>query len=330
MESVTNFLVKRNNALELNPPNANYNLTTHGSDWLWAVFCVMALSAIVLLVLGHTTRPVGERAFHELAAALCATASIAYFAMASDLGATPVQVEFVRGAADGGYPIPYRQVWYARYIDWTITTPMLLLELLLTTGLPLSQLFIIIFMDLVMIETGLIGSLVVSRYKWGFFTFGCAALIFIWYMLLVPARASATRLGTGFSRAYLISTSILSFLWLLYPIAWGLCEGGNVISVDSEMVFYGVLDILAKPAFSFIHIMAISKLDYARLGLSSSKVSDGAHQGLLGPEKVNGSTAATPRASTATGITGANDGVAGDGHRFHAAAPGAQTAERAV
>lgn len=164
----------------------------------------------------------------------------------------------------------------------------------------------------------------------GFFTFGCAALIFIWYMLLVPARASATRLGTGFSRAYLISTSILSFLWLLYPIAWGLCEGGNVISVDSEMVFYGVLDILAKPAFSFIHIMAISKLDYARLGLSSSKVSDGAHQGLLGPEKVNGSTAATPRASTATGITGANDGVTGDGHRFHAAAPGAQTAERAV
>ncbi|TKA53312.1 hypothetical protein B0A53_04330 [Rhodotorula sp. CCFEE 5036] len=323
MESVTNFLVKRNNALELNPPNANYNLTTHGSDWLWAVFSVMALSAIVLLVLGHTTRPVGERAFHELAAALCATASIAYFAMASDLGATPVQVEWVRGAADGGYPIPYRQVWYARYIDWTITTPMLLLELLLTTGLPLSQLFIIIFMDLVMIETGLIGSLV------GFFAFGCAALIFIWYMLLVPARASAARLGTGFSRAYLTSTSILSFLWLLYPIAWGLCEGGNVISVDSEMVFYGVLDILAKPVFSFVHILAISQLDYARLGLSSSKVSDGAHQGLLGPEKVNGSAVATPHASTATGITG-NDGVAGDGHRFHAAAPGTQTAERAV
>jgi hypothetical protein len=33
-----------------------------------------------------------------------------------------------------------------------------------------------------------------------------------------------------------------------------------------------------------VHILAISQLDYARLGLSSSKVSDGAHQGLLGPE----------------------------------------------
>ena len=69
--------------------------------------------------------------------------------MASDLGATPVQVEWVRGAASGGYPVPYRQVWYARYIDWTITTPMLLLELLLTTGLPLSQLFIVRFLVLV-------------------------------------------------------------------------------------------------------------------------------------------------------------------------------------
>lgn len=69
--------------------------------------------------------------------------------MASDLGATPVQVEWVRGAANGGYPVPYRQVWYARYIDWTITTPMLLLELLLTTGLPLSQLFIVRFLVLV-------------------------------------------------------------------------------------------------------------------------------------------------------------------------------------
>jgi len=56
---------------------ANIDITTAASDWLWAVFAVMGLSAIALLVLGHATRPIGERAFHELAAALCFTASIA-------------------------------------------------------------------------------------------------------------------------------------------------------------------------------------------------------------------------------------------------------------
>lgn len=52
-------------------------MTAHGSDWLWAVFCVMTASAIIIFVLGQMTRPVGERAFHELACALCATASVA-------------------------------------------------------------------------------------------------------------------------------------------------------------------------------------------------------------------------------------------------------------
>lgn len=34
-----------------------------------------------------------------------------------------------------------RSIWYARYIDWTITTPLLLLEVLLATGLPLTEIF---------------------------------------------------------------------------------------------------------------------------------------------------------------------------------------------
>jgi bacteriorhodopsin len=86
---------------------------------------------------------------------------------------------------------PYtRQIWYARYIDWTstsesssfedtqlglmfhaVTTPLLLLELLLASGMPLGDIMMTIFMDLLMIITGLIGALVVSDYKWGCVTF---------------------------------------------------------------------------------------------------------------------------------------------------------------
>lgn len=87
-----------------------------------------------------------------------------------DLGATPVVVEFIRGTfrnyglVNG---LPTRSIWYVRYIDWSklffsflprsrgfvlgpdmqycsstslaITTPLLLLEILLCTGLPLSE-----------------------------------------------------------------------------------------------------------------------------------------------------------------------------------------------
>lgn len=80
--------------------------------------------------------------------------------MASNLGYTPIAVEF-NGEREG----LTRAIWYVRYIDWVITTPFLLLELVLATGLPLSDIVALIFFDEVMIITGLVGSLVVSSYK---------------------------------------------------------------------------------------------------------------------------------------------------------------------
>ncbi|GAA5873545.1 hypothetical protein JCM16303_001159 [Sporobolomyces ruberrimus] len=317
MDSVVSLAKRANDVLNENPLVANIDITTHASDWLWAVFAVMLLSALVLFGLSFT-RPIGQRAFHELAAAICFTASVAYFAMASDLGATAVQVEYIRGGTlgqnwvDVGVNNPTRSIWYARYIDWTITTPLLLLELAFTTGLPLSQIFILIFFDIVMIITGLIGALVPSVYKWGFFAFGCAALVAIWFVLLGPGRTSAARLGSDFHAAYMTSTIILSTLWLLYPIAWGLADGGNVITPTGEMVFYGVLDLLAKPVYCFIHVFAISRLDYNRLGFTSGKYSDGADP-FLNEKNGMHSVADTPRASMAPSAaapsTTANNGT---------------------
>lgn len=53
---------------------------------------------------------------------------------------------------------------------------------------------------------------------------------------------------------------------MLYPIAWGLCEGGNVISPDSEAALYGALDFCAKPVFSIMLIIGHWNIDPARLG----------------------------------------------------------------
>ncbi|KAK4683811.1 hypothetical protein P7C73_g6409, partial [Tremellales sp. Uapishka_1] len=218
------------------------------------------------------TRPRGQRVFHNLSMIILTTASIAYFSMASNLGNTPVAVEYsYMGFAVG----TSRQVWYVRYIDWVITTPALLLELLLASGLPLSDIITLVFFDLVMIITGLVGSLIVSRYKWGFFAFGNAALVYIWWVLFGPARSSAGAIGHGFQKSFVMSAGVLSFLWLLYPIAWGLADGGNVISPDSEMIFYGILDVIAKPVFIFFHLFSLSKLDLTYLQLSSGKFSNG-------------------------------------------------------
>lgn len=131
-----------------------------------------------------------------------------------------------------------------------ITTPLLLLDLLLTSGLPWPTILYTILFDWVMVVCGLVGALVHSSYKWGYYAFGFAAFLFVAYTVVFEGRAHARALGSDINRVYTICGVWTIFLWFLYPIAWGLCEGGNVISPDSEAAFYGVLDVLAKPGFA--------------------------------------------------------------------------------
>lgn len=221
---------------------ADIQITTAGSSFLWAVFCVMALTGIGIYIHANML-PKGDRVFHYLSVAILFTASIAYFSLAADLGATPVTVEYLNGfdLSRTNGRLPTRQIWYARYIDWTITTPLLLLELLLVSGLPLSQVFITVFLDEVMIVAGLIGALTVSQYKWGYFAMADVAMFMIFYNLYVPGLKSAGLLGKDFKKAYMISAGILSVLWLLYPVAWGLADGGNQISPDGVSLLLPLL-----------------------------------------------------------------------------------------
>lgn len=79
-------------------------------------------------------------------------------------------------------------------------------------------------------------------------------------------------LGPEVSRTYLIVGVWTIFLWFLYPIAWGISEGGNVIAPDSEAVFYGILDILAKPVFGALLLWGHRNIDPALLGSKSSSL----------------------------------------------------------
>jgi bacteriorhodopsin len=104
--------------------------------------------------------------------------------------------------------------------------------------MPSPTIMYVILMNEVMVVTGLVGALVKSAYKWGFFTFGCVAFLFVAYSVVFEGRAYAKALGNDIHRTYVICGCWTIFLWCLYPIAWGLSEGGNVISSDGEAIFY--------------------------------------------------------------------------------------------
>jgi bacteriorhodopsin len=117
-------------------------------------------------------------------AGVVSVAAIAYFSMGSNLGFTPIQVEFPR--SNPKVRGQYREIFWVRYVDWFITTPLLLMDLLLTAGMPWPTILWVILVDEIMIVTGLVGALVRSGYKWGYFVFGMShrTCLSMWIFLL--------------------------------------------------------------------------------------------------------------------------------------------------
>ncbi|KAI4183702.1 MAG: hypothetical protein LQ346_006253 [Caloplaca aetnensis] len=299
----------------VNGATSAIGITTHGSNWYWAVTAVMAVTTFVFIGLSFT-KPRSHRIFHYITAAITMVAAIAYFTMASDLGQTPIPVEFPRGGrfVDSNVANENREIFYVRYIDWTITTPLLLLDLLLTAGLPWPTILYTILIDEIMIVTGLVGALVQSSYKWGYFAFGCAAFLWVAFTVVVSARRYASVLGSDISRTYTICGAWTIFLWFLYPIAWGLCEGGNVISPDSEGIFYGVLDLMAKPVFGALLLWGHRNIEPSRLGLHVRDYDE--HPSHVGEKNIAGHHGEHG---------GLNDGVASNGATATTATPGTTT-----
>lgn len=109
-----------NDALNVNTNTQNGKhveeaITEWGSDWYYAICSVMGATAIGILGVSFA-KPRSDRIFFYLCAAIYTTACIAYFAMGSNLGWTPIDNEWVRNIP--GVDGRNREIFYARYIDW--------------------------------------------------------------------------------------------------------------------------------------------------------------------------------------------------------------------
>jgi bacteriorhodopsin len=86
---------------------------------------------------------------------------------------------------------------------------------------------------------------------------------------LNESRELAEVLGIG--RDYMILSGWVNLLWLLYPVAFSLSDGGNIISVTSSFIFFGVLDVLLLPVVSIGFFVLSCKWDFVKLQLDFSE-----------------------------------------------------------
>lgn len=209
-----------------------------------------------------TTHP-SKRVFHYIFTVVLLVGAVTYFAQASDLGWSAV--EQVNQLGNGST----RQVFYAKYINWAVAFPSLVMILGLLSGVSWTTIICNIFISWLWVLTYLAAAYTTTNYKWGFFTFGTFSWIILAMSTINESYESASAIGIG--RDFITLSGWINLLWLLYPIAFGLSDGGNLIGVSGSSIFFGVLDVLSVPVFSFIFLVLARKWDFSKLNLDFSE-----------------------------------------------------------
>lgn len=176
--------------------------------------------------------------------------------------------------AAGGYSPtgqPFNHAY--RYIDWMLTVPLLVVELILVLDLPHRQTGALIFKlgiaAFLMIVLGYFGegdrsstSVISARGFWG--TLSTVPFVYILIVLLGEIRASMKRSSPQVS-ILLRNTALLTlFAWGFYPIAYmapffGASGAGTEVGLQ---VGYSLADIIAKCGYGLlIHAIAVHRTE---------------------------------------------------------------------
>ena len=278
---------RANDALNVNPPPlGDQHLSLHGSDWLWAVTAVFALSWLAMFALVWVARG-GERIFHYLFITALAVGTIVYFAQAADLAWRVVpQANHIGNGA--------RQIFWAKYVLWVVEFPVVIIALGLLSGISWATIAYEVVASWIWVISYLVGSFTTSNYKWGFFAFGTMAWLALAIHTLRDGSVGAKRLGV--TRDHSMLSGWVNFLWLLYPIAWGCSDGGNLIGITESFIWYGILDILLLPVTAWAFMVLARRWDYNRLNIAFTQYGRVNHHPGTFPEK---HTTTAPAAATA-------------------------------
>ena len=213
------------------------------TTWLWLGTLTFALGFIGLLAMGWRRRTRDEESHWLIHLFVVLTAFTSYLIMASGGG---------RLLTDG------REVFFIRYVDWAVTTPLLLLGLSLTAlHTPFRRWALVLgllFTDVYMILTGLLADLSPSgsAIKWTWYLVSSGAFLFLYLCLWGAMQREAGKTGGLADNVYRRNLTFLSIVWAFYPFNFLFGpEGLKLLDPTASIAIYAVLDVAAKVIFGF-------------------------------------------------------------------------------
>lgn len=233
--------------------------------WLWLDTIAMAAGAAAILFLGkrRTAAEESHTIYHGIVPII---ASLSYLAMAAGQGLVPIAVALIADPSQSTDLLVTRTFYYARYIDWAFTTPLLLLPLaLLAIHSRVRHLGLVaglLLADLMMIVTALFfGLSVVPWIKWTWFLVSCGAFAAVYWVMWVPLRQQAALERADVQGSYRTNALILSVLWLVYPIIlfFG-TDGLGLFSETVSVALIAIIDFVSKVFYGLYTVRGFEKI----------------------------------------------------------------------
>ena len=226
---------------------------------LWLTTFIMTGGGLLILITGKRRTPSEElhTVFHGIVPLI---AACSYFAMANGQGAVILGADAAAAGTGAG-----RIFYFARYVDWTFTTPLLLITLCMTamhSGQKRAGAIAgAVLADVMMILTAFFfGASEVAWIKWTWFIISCAAFLGVYYVIWVSQMQANALERDDIRTTYRRNAVILSVLWLIYPVILAVAPDGlNYIGDTASVLLIGILDVVAKVVYGLMTVASDAK-----------------------------------------------------------------------
>merc|ERR1712216_1057458 len=209
-----------------------------GVGALTVAFVIFAVCTVVFLAKANTSGE--QRKYYICSTYVCGFAAMAYFGMLSGQGWTAIA--------------GCRQFFYARFADYLVTFPLLILLLGQVAGADITTIAATMGASTVWTISLYMGSVsVVTTVKWFWFLFSIAALAGVLIALARSFKEASMLRYPEVAELYGKTAWLLILLLFCYPTVWLFSQGFASFSVSFEICAYAFLDVLSKVGFLHGH-----------------------------------------------------------------------------
>lgn len=161
----------------------------------------------------------------------------------------------------------------ARYVDWLLTTPLIVAYIGITAGAGHRLIGLAIAADVVMIAAGYVATVTTGAVSWTAFVVASIAFLVLLYLLAAKITAVAGDRPPAVRSTFRTIRDITIVLWCIYPLLWlAGPHGFGLIQIADYHFTIAILDLAAKVGFDAIVAARIARVTTALEGESTARL----------------------------------------------------------